>query len=202
VFQTLVKNQIQSIESRKFKYLVAHCAHCFNVFRNEYPQFGATFNVLHHTELISQLLKEGRLEFKVPIERTITYHDPCYLGRFNGIYEQPREILKAIKGITLVEMEHNRDKARCCGGGGGHYWMDINNGERLNVTRGEEAHATGAEIVTVGCIYCLHMMDDAIKILNLDDKMTVYDISELVIIAMGGEADARLACAIEEKLAA
>jgi len=198
IFQSIVKNQIAAIQSRKFKYLVAHCAHCYNVFKNDYPQFGARFKTLHHTELIAQLLKEGRLKFTVPIERTITYHDPCYLGRYNDIYEAPREILRAIKGIKLVEMKNNREKARCCGGGGGHYWMDLPNGERLNVARGKEACETGAEIVTVGCIYCLHMLDDALKILNLDEKMIVYDISELVVVAMGGEADTKLTCVIEQ----
>lgn len=198
IFQTIVKSQIQTIQSRKFKYLVAHCAHCFNVFRNEYPQFGAKFKVLHHTELIAQLLKEGRIKFPVPIERTVTYHDPCYLGRYNDIYDEPRQILSAIKGLKLVEMKNNREKARCCGGGGGHYWMDIPGGERLNVTRAKEANETGADLITVGCIYCLHMLDDALKILNLDDKMTVYDISELVVVAMGGEVDTKLTCALEK----
>lgn len=197
VFQTIVKNQIQAIESRKFKYLVAHCAHCYNVFKNDYPQFGAKFKVLHHTELISQLVREGVLKLDVPIEHRITYHDSCYLGRYNDMYEEPREILKAIKGAQLVEMKNNRERANCCGGGGGHYWMDIPNGERLNVQRVREAQETGAEIIAVGCIYCLHMFDDAIKILNLDDKMVVYDISELVVVASGITVDAALTCEIQ-----
>ena len=201
IFQTIVKSQIELLKTRKFKYLVAHCAHCYNVFKNDYPQFGVNLPVVHHTELIAQLLKEGKLKFTVPIERTITYHDPCYLGRYNDIYEAPREILSAIKGIKLVEMKNNREKARCCGGGGGHYWMDIPGGERLNVARAKEAVETKADIVTVGCIYCLHMLDDAIKILNLDEKMVVYDISELVVVAMGGEVDTKLTC-VMEKMAA
>jgi Fe-S oxidoreductase len=180
---------------------VAHCAHCYNVFKNDYPQFGVHLPVVHHTELIAQLLKEGKLKFTVPIERTITYHDPCYLGRYNDIYDAPREILKAIKGIKLIEMKNNREKARCCGGGGGHYWMDIPGGERLNVARAKEAVETKADIVTVGCIYCLHMLDDAIKILSLDEKMVVYDISDLVVVALGGEVDTKLTC-VMEKMAA
>jgi len=197
IFQMLVKKQLELIKTRKFKYLVAHCAHCYNVFKNEYPQFGADFPVKHHTEVILDLIKEGRLKLEVPVEKTITYHDPCYLGRYNGIYDQPREILKSIKGIKLVEMKHNREKGICCGAGGGHYWMDIPNGERLNVTRVKEAQDTGAQVVAVGCVYCLHMIDDAIKILNLDEKMMVQDVSELVVEAMGGLAESSEQCALE-----
>jgi len=202
IFQMLVKKQLELIKTRKFKYLVAHCAHCYNVFKNEYPQFGADFPVKHHTEVILDLIREGRLKLDVPVDKTITYHDPCYLGRYNGIYDQPREILKAIRGIKLVEMKHTRDKALCCGAGGGHYWMDIPNGERLNVTRVKEAQDTNAQIVAVGCVYCLHMIDDAIKILNLDEKMMVQDVSELVVEAMGGLAETSEQCALEEVEAA
>ena len=189
MFQMMVKNQLELIKSRKFKYLICHCAHCYNVFKNEYPQFGADFPVKHHTEVILDLIREGRIKLDVPINKTVTYHDPCYLGRYNDIYDQPREILKSIKGIKLVEMKHNREKALCCGAGGGHYWMDIPNGERLNVTRVKEAQDTGAQIIAVGCVYCLHMIDDALKILNLDEKIVVADISELVVQAMGGVAE-------------
>jgi len=189
LFQTTVKNQIEAIKSRKFKYLLTHCPHCLNVFRNEWPQFGAEFKVLHHTEVFNDLLKQGRLKLKMPIERKITYHDPCFLGRYNDIYEEPRSIIKSIKGAKLVEMEHNRRMSRCCGGGGGHYWMDLVYGERLNVSRVKEAFDTEAEIIAVSCIYCLQMLNDAVKILNLDEKMRVEDISELVARAMGGIAD-------------
>jgi Fe-S oxidoreductase len=189
LLQATVKSQIESIQSRKFKYLISHCPHCLNNFRNEYPQFGARFKTIHHTEAIYQLIKDGRLKLEVPIERKITYHDPCYLGRYNNIYEEPREIIRSIKGVQLVEMKNNREKARCCGGGGGHYWMDLEHGERINVARVEEALETEADVIAVSCIYCLQMLDDAVKILNLDEKMKVKDISELVVEAMGGQAE-------------
>jgi len=189
LFQSTVKNQIELIKSRKFKYMVAHCPHCLNAFRNEWPQFGADFKVVHHTELFNDMIRQGRLKLNLPIDKKITYHDPCYLGRYNNIYEEPRNILKAIKGAKLVEMEHNRQKSRCCGGGGGHYWMDLVYGERLNVSRVKEAFETEADIIAVSCIYCLQMLNDAVKILNLDEKMIVEDISELVARAMGGVAD-------------
>lgn len=186
LFQTIVKTQIERIQSRKFKYLITSCPHCYNVFKNEYPQFGAKFQVIHHTEIIHELIKTGRLELEVPIERKIAYHDPCYLGRYNDIYHQPREILKSIKGARLVEMEHHHEKSQCCGAGGGHYWMDIPNGERLNVARLKEAVKENADIVAVGCVFCLQMLNDSVKIMDLDEKMSVQDISELVIAAMGG----------------
>jgi Fe-S oxidoreductase len=159
------------------------------VFKNEWPQFGADFKVMHHTEIFADMIKQGRLQLKMPIDKKITYHDPCYLGRYNNIYEEPREILKSIRGADLVEMEHNRRMSQCCGGGGGHYWMDLVYGERLNVTRVKEAFDTEADIIAVSCIYCLQMLNDAVKILNLDEKMVVEDISELVVRAMGGIAD-------------
>jgi len=191
LFQATVKKQLELIKTRKFKYMVTACPHCLNVFRNEWPQFGADFKVLHHTELFAELIKQGRIKLKFPIEKKITYHDPCYLGRYNNIYEEPRKVIKSIKGAQLVEMEHNREKSRCCGGGGGHYWMDLVYGERLNVSRVKEAFDTEADIIAVSCIYCLQMLNDAVKILNLDEKMTVEDISELVAKAMGGVADAQ-----------
>ncbi len=191
LFQTTVKNQIELIQSRKFKFFLTHCPHCLNNFRNEYPQFGAKFKVVHHSEVICQLIKDGRIKLENPIDRKITYHDSCYLGRYNNIYEQPREIIKSIKGVNLVEMKHNHDKALCCGGGGGHYWMDIPNGERINVTRVKEALDTQAEIIAVSCIYCLQMLDDAVKILGLDEKLAVQDISELVVEAMRDETEAK-----------
>jgi Fe-S oxidoreductase/nitrate reductase gamma subunit len=189
LFQSTVKNQIELIKSRKFKYIVCHCPHCLNVIRNEWPQFGADFKVLHHTEVFNQLINEGRLKLTMPIDKKVTYHDPCYLGRYNDIYEEPRNVIKSIKGTRLVEMEHNRRMSRCCGGGGGHYWMDLVFGERLNVSRAKEAFDTEADIIAVSCIYCLQMLNDAVKILNLDEKMRVEDISELVARAMGGVAD-------------
>ena len=188
LFQATVKAQIEMIASRKFKYILTHCPHCYNVMKNEYPQFGAKFQVMHHSEVIARLIEEKRLTLPSPIQRKVTYHDPCYLGRYNGIYEEPRNILRSIKGVELREMEHNREKARCCGGGGGHYWMDLPGGERLNVARAKEAFATEAEIVAVSCIYCLQMMDDAVKILDLDEKLEVRDLSELVVQAMATEA--------------
>ena len=192
LFQATVKNQIELIKTRKFKSIICHCPHCYNALKNEYPQFGGNFNILHHTEVIYQLIKEGKIKLELPIEQKITYHDPCYLGRYNDVYEEPREIIKSIKGVQLVEMAHNREKAQCCGGGGGHFWMDIMHGERLNVTRIKEAVDTKASIVATSCIYCLQMLDDAIKILDLDEQMRAEDISELVIEAMGGLANAQM----------
>ena len=201
LFQTIVKGQIEAIQSRKFKYLISHCPHCYNVFKNEYPQFGATFQVKHHTEVIYDLIQQGKIKLEQPIERKITYHDPCYLGRYNDVYDAPREILKSIKGVEVVEMKNARELSRCCGGGGGHYWMDIPTGERINVARVNEATRTEADIIAVGCVYCLQMLNDAVKVNNLEEKLTVNDISELVVESMGGLADSKQMPALKVKAA-
>lgn len=199
LFQATVKAQIEAIQSRKFKYFISHCPHCYSVFKNEYPQFGAKFKVYHHTEVIAELIKEGKIKLTQPIERKITYHDPCYLGRYNDIYEEPRDVLKGIKGVQLVEMEHHHELSQCCGGGGGHYWMDIPSGERINVTRVKEAQAAEADIMAVSCVYCLQMLNDGIKTLDIEEKMEVFDLSELVVRAMGGIAGTQAVPSAEKK---
>ncbi len=189
LFQTAAKMQLEAIKSRKFDYLVTHCPHGYSNFKNEYPQFGKPFQVFHHTELIYRLIREGKIRLPRPIDRKITYHDPCYLGRYNDIYDQPREILRSISGVKLVEMKHNRQYSRCCGGGGGHLWMDLDTGRRINVWRVEEALETGADTIAVACVYCLQMLNDAVKILDVEDRIEVRDIAELVAEAMGEDGE-------------
>jgi Fe-S oxidoreductase/nitrate reductase gamma subunit len=186
LFQSIVKNTIEKLNARKFKTLVTHCPHCYNVFKNEYPQFGGKFNVVHHTEIIDQLIRQKRISLDYPVEHNVAYHDPCYLGRYNDVYEQPRNIIHAIKGAKLAEFPLNRGKAQCCGAGGGHYWMDIQSGERLNVARVKEAMGLNIDSIAVGCVFCMQMMMDAMKIMDVDEKVKLFDISDLVVKALGG----------------
>jgi Fe-S oxidoreductase/nitrate reductase gamma subunit len=188
IFQATVKVQLEKLRAVSFKTIVTHCPHCYNVLKNEYRWFGANFDVQHHTDFLYSLIREGRLKPDRPLAMKVTYHDPCYLGRYQGIYDSPRRILRAIPGVELVEMEHCRSGSICCGGGGGHYWMDLKNGKRLNDARVEEANATGAGAIAVACVYCMQMMEDAVKANNLDEKMKVLDIADILAEVTGREA--------------
>lgn len=183
LFQTLAKGNIETLKSITFKTLVANCPHCFNTIKNEYPQLGnlgegKSPEIIHHSILLKRLLAEGKITLSDSSEE-ITFHDPCYLGRYNGEYDAPRESLKRIKGLKIVEMEHNKEKGLCCGAGGGHFWMDLKIGERVNVIRAKEAKATGATSVATGCPFCLQMMEDGNKLINSD--MAVRDIAEVLV---------------------
>lgn len=183
LFQALAKGNIETLKSITFKTLVANCPHCFNTIKNEYPQLGnlgdgRTPEIIHHSVLLKQLLADGKLSLSESDEE-ITFHDPCYLGRYNGEYDAPRDTLKKIKGLKIVEMEHNKEKGLCCGAGGGHFWMDLKIGERVNVIRANEAKATGASSIATGCPFCLQMMEDGNKL--IDSETPVRDIAEVLV---------------------
>jgi Fe-S oxidoreductase len=179
LFQMQAQKNIGLLNNYGVKKIVTACPHGFNIIKNEYPQFGGEFEVVHHTELIYQLIKEGRLKIKARGE-LVTYHDPCYLGRYNDIYQPPRKILKSIPETKIVEMEQNRKRGFCCGGGGGHMWLEDRTGRRINELRTEQALATKAQIVVTACPFCLQMFDDGIKAKAAEDKLKVMDIAELV----------------------
>jgi Fe-S oxidoreductase/nitrate reductase gamma subunit len=187
LFQTLAKGNIETLKSVKFKYLVANCPHCFNTIKNEYPQLGNLGDgrepeIIHHSVLLKTLLAEGKIALKDEgTARKVTMHDPCYLGRYNGEFDAPREtIKKSSKRLQVIEMDESREKAMCCGAGGGHFWMDLKIGTRVNAIRTEHAAATGADTVATGCPFCLQMMEDGVKITGREEKMEVRDIAELV----------------------
>jgi len=184
LFQTLANNNIETLKSVRFKVLVANCPHCFNTIKNEYPQFGNLGEgqqpeIIHHSVLLKRLLAEGKLTLS-DAESEITFHDPCYLGRGNGEYDAPRDSLRSIKGLKIIEMEQTREKAMCCGAGGGHFWMDLKQGSRINVLRTEQAAATGTNEIATGCPFCLQMMEDGVKLTNREDTMGVRDIAEIL----------------------
>jgi Fe-S oxidoreductase len=180
LFQMQAEKNIELLKNYGVKRIVTACPHGYNTIKNEYPQFGGNFEVIHHTEFIAQLIKEGKLKVKKGMSELVTYHDPCYLGRYNDIYQPPRQVIKSIPGIKMVEMERNRDNSFCCGGGGGHMWLEEQTGRRINEMRTEQALETKAQTVVTACSFCLQMFDDGIKAKEAEEKLRVMDIAELV----------------------
>ncbi len=185
LYQTLVQANIEVLNIYGVKRILTMCPHCFNTLKNEYPQFGGHYEVMHYTQFLAEALRQGRLKLKNPIEKVLTYHDSCYLGRANEVYEEPRQILKSIPGLQLVEMERNHVFSFCCGAGGGRMWMEERLGTRINQLRTDQALQTGAALVATACPYCLTMIGDGIKEKELEERMTAYDITELVVQALG-----------------
>jgi len=179
LFERLKNNNLQYFNKKGIKKIITVSPHCLTSFKNDY---GENYEVVHFSELIASLVKEGKLIPKKCFGGVkVTYHDPCYLGRHSGIYDAPREVLASIPGLELVEMGRNREQSMCCGGGGGGLWMEKLKGERLSDLRVEEALETGATILATACPYCIAMFEDSIRTLNADDKIKVKDVSELFL---------------------
>ena len=181
LFGKLAETNLSTFEEKGVKRIIAASPHCFNTFVKEYPELGGNYEVRHYTQLLLELIKEKRLKPSLKVEKRVTYHDPCYLGRHNGIYEPPREVLRAIPGIDLIEMERNRENSLCCGGGGGGLWNEVPAEQRFSVLRVKEAVETGAEIIAAACPYCISMFEDALKTIGKEEEMRVMDVSELLL---------------------
>jgi Fe-S oxidoreductase/nitrate reductase gamma subunit len=183
VFQVMVEENIAAFESVRFNRIISACAHCFNTLKNEYAHFGGAYEVLHHTEYIAELISEGKIECgAAPEDVTYTMHDSCYLGRYNEIYEEPRAALTSIPGLELDEMKLQRQDAFCCGGGGGHMWMEIDPNTRVNHRRLDQAmNETDADVIVTACPYCLIMFEDGIKSKGLSDQIATQDIAEVIL---------------------
>jgi Fe-S oxidoreductase len=180
LYQTVQQENVENLNRYRFRKVITHCPHCFNTIRNEYPQFGGTYEVFHHSVVINQLIEAGRIRPSKPIEQTVAFHDSCYLGRYNGIFEAPRAVARSVPGLKLVEMPRNRERGLCCGGGGGHMWMEIPAEKRVNIIRVEEALQAKPDIVGTACPFCLAMVDLGRKVKGVEDTLAVKDISELV----------------------
>ncbi len=183
LFQMQATSNIQVLNGYNIKKVVTACPHCFNTIKNEYPELGGNYEVIHHSTYLQQLINEGRVKMKGGGEfkgQKITYHDSCYLGRANGIYEAPREVLETLDA-DLVEMKRCKTKGFCCGAGGAQMFKDAEKGKKeVNVERAEEALQTGANVIAAGCPFCLTMLVDGVKNKNRENDVKVYDIAELI----------------------
>jgi Fe-S oxidoreductase len=184
-FQMMAEQNIATFKSHGIKEIVTTCPHCYNTIKNEYPRFGGDFEVVHYTQLIAELIKQGKLKLTSELNSRLTYHDPCYLGRYNGVYQEPRRVIKAIPKTDLKEMERSKNKSFCCGGGGGLMWIEEQRGTtKINQMRLEDALKTGADTVVTACPYCLQMFEESIELKGIKDSLKVRDLVELVEAAM------------------
>ncbi len=180
LFQTLAQQNVETLNGYGVKKIVTACPHGYNTLKNEYPEFGGHYEVWHHTEFIKDLIRQGKLNVSRVVAKKTTYHDSCYLGRYNDIYDAPREIVQAATGTAPLEMEHQRSKGFCCGAGGGRMFMEEQIGTRMNQMRTEEAMKVGAEVIASACPFCLQMFEDAIKALEQEGAVKVLDIAEII----------------------
>ncbi|MCB0331763.1 MAG: (Fe-S)-binding protein, partial [Bdellovibrionales bacterium] len=184
LFQSLAKANIATLQSVQFKTLVANCPHCFNTIKNEYPEFGnlgngASPEIIHHSVLLKRLLRENKLRLDEKVEN-FTFHDPCYLGRYNDEYEAPRAALKGNSMLNIIETERSKENGMCCGAGGGHFWMDLKIGDRVNSIRVDQLAETGADNIATACPFCMQMIEDGVKLTNREERMSVRDIAEVL----------------------
>jgi Fe-S oxidoreductase len=180
LYQEQAKANVETLTGVGAKKIIATCPHCFNSLKNEYPALGGNFEVIHHAQLLDHLVSTGKLTPGRGYEGTVTYHDPCYLGRHNRVFDQPRSVLDAIPGVRQVEMRRCREKSFCCGAGGARMWLEETIGKRINMERTDEAFTTGADVVSTACPYCMIMLDDAVRANSKEDEVRVLDLSQLV----------------------
>ncbi|MFC1899846.1 (Fe-S)-binding protein [Chloroflexota bacterium] len=180
LFQSLAETNIETFRELGVSKVVTTSPHSYHTFKNEYPELGARFTPFHYSQLLQELIQDGKLKPTKELDKTVTYHDPCYLGRHNDIYDEPREVLNSIPGIELVEMPRSHEVSLCCGGGGGGIWMETKKGERFVDIRLTEAIDTGAGILAVACPFCRSMFEDSMLSLNKGDIIEIRDIAELI----------------------
>ncbi len=184
LFQEIAEKNIKEFEKNGVTKIVTIDPHAYNIFKNEYPDFGFEAEVIHHTQMLYDLVMDGRLEPKGRIEHRLTYHDSCYLGRYNGVYDPPREILKAIPGIELVEMVRTRDNGMCCGAGGGLMWTEETTGNRINVARTEQALEVNPTMISSACPFCLTMLSDGTKAKDVEQDIGTMDVAEILALSV------------------
>ncbi|MCU0692120.1 MAG: (Fe-S)-binding protein [Polyangiaceae bacterium] len=180
VFKRLARENIKAFIDRGVKKILVSSPHCYHTFKHEYPEFMVHFEIVHMTEYLLQLLREGRLKLSKRCDRTVTYHDPCYLGRHNGIYEAPRELLRRVPGLVLVEMADCGKNSLCCGGGGGRIWMDTPKSERFAGLRIDQAKRAAAQVLATSCPYCISNFEEGRLSLPEEDPLQVKDVTELI----------------------
>ena len=186
IFQMLALQNIEVLNMYEVKKIVTACPHCYNTLKNEYPELGGNYEVVHHTQFLNELLQSGKLGLDINAgNEKVSYHDSCYLGRINGVYDAPRDIISMLN-VDLEEMKRNRTKGLCCGAGGAQMFKEDEPGDkRINIERTEEALETGAKTILVNCPFCLTMMSDGIKAKEKQDEVMVYDLAEFIIQKSG-----------------
>ncbi|MCA0985441.1 (Fe-S)-binding protein [Halobacillus yeomjeoni] len=180
LFQELAEKNMKEFEKHDVKKIITIDPHAYNIFKNEYPDFGLEAEVYHHTEMLAEWLKEGKLKPEGVVKEKITYHDSCYLGRYNEVYQPPREVLEMIPGVEVVEMKRNRSNGMCCGAGGGMMWMEEKSGNRVNVARTEQALEVEPTMISSGCPFCLTMLSDGTKAKEVEEEVSTMDIAEIL----------------------
>ncbi len=180
LYQMTAQENIEILNNYKVKKIIAACPHCLNTLKHEYPQMGGNYEVIHHTEFIEQLVKTGKITLNKSFQGSLTYHDPCYLGRYNSVYDQPRSILQSMSKDGLKELDRHGRESFCCGAGGGRMWMEETIGKRINLERAEEIVEQQVSNVAVGCPFCLTMLEDGMKDLGKEEEIKTLDIAELV----------------------
>jgi Fe-S oxidoreductase len=185
IFQMLAMQNIETLNGMGVKKIITQCPHCFNTLKNEYPQLDGHYEVVHHSQLLMELIDDGRLSMAgASLEERVTYHDSCYLGRHNDVYLAPRKVIGSLAGIDIVEMPRNGTRGMCCGAGGARMWMEEHIGKKVNTERSEEALGTGASRIAVACPFCYVMMDDGVKEKGRDEDVKVQDIAEVLLEAV------------------
>ncbi|WNR42213.1 (Fe-S)-binding protein [Paenibacillus roseipurpureus] len=186
LFQQLCADNIATFQKYKVTKIVTTCPHTYHTFKNEYPEFGLEAEVFHHTELLDLWVREGRLQPQYEVKERITYHDSCYLGRYNEVYEEPRNVLRAIPGVELVEQSRSRENSMCCGAGGGMMWMEETAGTRVNVARTEQLLSVKPTVISSACPYCLTMVEDGTKLKEVEEQVKARDIAEILAQSVFG----------------
>ena len=184
LFKSLAESNINALNEAGVTRIIAASPHCYHTFKNEYPELGGNFEVIHYTQYLVELIKEGRLKLTKELNKKVTYHDSCYLGRHNDIYDEPRELLRSIPGVELVEMYDHHEDSLCCGGGGGRVWEETKKGERFSDQRVQQALDVEASVLAIACPYCMAMLGDSVVTMNKEDDIEVKEIAELVAEAL------------------
>ena len=180
LYQTLASRNIEVLERYGVKRILTMCPHCFNTIKNEYPYLGGNYEVLHYSQFVNELIDQKKIKFVASLDTSLTYHDSCYLGRHNGVFDEPREVANQIPGVELIEMSRCRENGFCCGAGGGQMWMDNKRGEKVNHLRTSQFLETNATTVAVSCPFCLQMFEEGISAKGLQDKHDAKDIIEIL----------------------
>ena len=190
LYQTMAQTLVETFNSNKVRKIIVNCPHCFNTIKNEFPQFGGSYEVIHAADLVKELLASGRLKISEEFPKRTVYHDSCYYGRYNDVYDEPRMLLSSA-GAQVQEMERHRKFGMCCGAGGGRMWLEEDPDKRVNLLRTEQALQTDPEVIAVSCPFCMTMLGDGIKAKQLEEKVQTLDVMEIVDKATrSGDAEA------------